>query len=196
MVNEIVTYLNYVITDLGMNNTYNEVIGKRLGAFDFMDIYELPKLRMDLEDPEISIEISNVNTRYIHNRDENKFSHILTNENLSTYSDVRKERDARRPYGTVAMPDNTPDYNTMEIVPITGNMAIPIRKNIYEFFLTPAGIRVWTSFSKVLKINIKYDEMINMVRKDYSNTTVKRVRENMSIEDALYNARKEYDKIK
>ncbi len=196
MINEIVVYLNQVVNDLGLNNVHNEVIGKRLGSLNFMDIYELPNLRLALDNPNIRHEMDNVNVRHIHNKDENKFSHVMTNENKPTYYKEQERINAARPYGVVAPKSPTPEYDVMEIVPITGQMAVPIRKNIYQFFSTETGRSVWDSFSSNLNLNIKYVDMIKRLESDYKNTTVRRIGERMTKEEALYIASQEYDKIK
>lgn len=196
MVSEIVVYLNQIVNDLGLNNVHNETIGKRLGALNFMDIYEIPELKRDLENPNIRHEIDAVNVRHIHSKDENKFSHVMTNENKPTYLKEQEERDKRRPYGTISPTNNAPEYKIMEIVPITGEMAVPIRKNIYQFFSTNTGREVWESFSKHLNLGIDYNDMIKTVEADYKNTTVKRIGANMTREEALYRATQEYEKIK
>ena len=75
-------------------------------------------------------------------------------------------------------------------------MAVPIRKNIYQFFSTETGRSVWDSFSSNLNLNIKYVDMIKRLESDYKNTTVRRIGERMTKEEALYIASQEYDKIK
>ena len=196
MINEIVIYLNQVVTDLGLTNTYNEVIQKRLGSFDFMDIYELDTLRVALENPRIRHEMDNVNVRNIHNRDENKFSHVLTNENKPTYAAIQERIEATRPHGTVSPRHDNKSYHQMEIIPITGQMAVPIRKNIYQFFSTTTGREVWEAFNDCLKLNVPYIDMIKTVESDYKNTSTRRVGERMTREEALYQATQEYEKIK
>ena len=84
MDNNVVVYIKQTFNEIGLGTTYNDVLKKKLGAFDVIDVPLFPELKKLLNTELVTFTLNSTMTATIDYDDPDKFKKVMTSGPIVT----------------------------------------------------------------------------------------------------------------